>query len=63
MTATQIREWGTLLGPAGCALMMWRYDSVAMGRADNQKAMADVAAKLGTVARRECVRADQGSAR
>jgi len=63
MTATQIREWGTLLGPAGCALMMWRYDSVAMARADNQRAMGDVAAKLGTVVRRGCVRVDQGSAR
>jgi hypothetical protein len=63
MTATQIREWGTLLGPAGCALMMWRYDSVAMARADNQRAMGDVATNLGTVVRRGCVRADQGSAR
>jgi len=56
MTATQIREWGTLLGPAGCALMMWRYDPVAMARADNQQAMGDLAAKLGTVPRRGCVR-------
>ena len=56
MTATQIREWGTLLGPAGCALMMWRYDSAAMGRADNQRAMGDVAAALATMPARACVK-------
>jgi hypothetical protein len=37
-------------------MLMWRYDSVAMGREDNQRAMREVAAALGTVGRRECVR-------
>ena len=56
MTATQISDWGKALGPAGCAMLMWRYDSVAMGRADNRQAMRDVAAALGAVPRRGCAR-------
>jgi hypothetical protein len=56
MTATQIRDWGKLLGPSGCALMMWRYDQTAMDRPDNQKAMADVAAALAKAPRRPCTR-------
>ena len=57
MTATQIRDWGMLLGRSGCALMMWRYDETAMTRPDNQQAMKDVAAALATTRRRACVRA------
>jgi hypothetical protein len=56
MTATQIREWGKALGPAGCAMLMWRYDSVAMARADNVQAMRDVAAALAKLPRRACAR-------
>jgi hypothetical protein len=56
MTATQIRDWGKALGPAGCAMMMWRHDSVAMGREDNVRAMREVAAALAGLARRGCVR-------
>jgi hypothetical protein len=56
MTATQIRDWGKALGPAGCALLMWRYDSLAMGRPDNQQAMRDVAAVLAKVPQRGCTR-------
>jgi hypothetical protein len=56
MTATQIRDWGKLLGPSGCALMMWRYDQTAMDRPDNQQAMADVAAALAKAPRRPCTR-------
>ena len=56
MTATQIRDWGKALGPAGCALMMWRYDSDAMERPDNQQAMADVAAVLARVPNPGCAR-------
>ena len=57
MTATQIRDWGKVLGVAGCAMLMWRYDSVAMGRTDNLVAMREVAGVLGTAARRGCARA------
>jgi hypothetical protein len=56
MTATQIRDWGKALGPAGCAMLMWRYDSLAMGRPDNQQAMRDVAAALAKVPQRGCTR-------
>jgi hypothetical protein len=56
MTATQIREWGKALGPAGCAMLMWRYDSLAMGREDNVQAMRDVAAALAKVPQRGCTR-------
>ena len=56
MTASQIRDWGKLIGPSGCALMMWRYDEAAMARPDNQQAMADVAAALAKAPRRPCTR-------
>jgi hypothetical protein len=56
MTATQIRDWGMALGPAGCAMLMWRYDSLAMARADNVQAMRDVATALAKVPERGCTR-------
>jgi hypothetical protein len=56
MTASQIRDWGKLLGPAGCALLMWRYEPAAMERPDNQQAMRDVAAALAKAPRRSCAR-------
>ena len=56
MTATQIRDWGKALGPAGCAMLMWRYDSLAMGREDNVQAMRDVAAALAKAPQRGCTR-------
>ena len=56
MTATQIRDWGKTLGPAGCAMLMWRYDSLAMGLADNQRAMREVAGALATAPRTPCAR-------
>lgn len=56
MTATQIRNWGKALGPAGCAMLMWRYEDKAMGLPDNQQAMRDVAAALAKAPRRACTR-------
>jgi hypothetical protein len=56
MTATQIRDWGKALGPAGCAMLMWRYEDKAMGLPDNQQAMRDVAATLAKAPRRACTR-------
>jgi len=58
MTATQIRTFGQTLGPSGCAMLMWRYDSLALARNDNQQAMRDVAAALATAPRRACTRAE-----
>jgi hypothetical protein len=35
---------------------MWRYDSLVMGRPDNQQAMRDVAGALARVPERGCTR-------
>jgi hypothetical protein len=43
MTAAQVREWGVLLGSAGCAFVLWRYDDVYMSDPENQRAFTDVA--------------------
>src|SRR6478736_6756172 len=51
------RDWGTALGPSGCALLMWRYDSEAMEWPENGDAMRDVLAALAEVPRRACGRA------
>ena len=56
MTAAQIRDWGKTLGPAGCVMLMWRYDETAMAQPDNQQAMRDVAAGLARAPRRRCTR-------
>jgi len=56
MTADQVRDWGRLLGVAGCAMSMWRYDAEFMGKADNQQAFRDVAATLAAVPGRPCRR-------
>ncbi len=39
MTPDQIREWGTVLGSAGCALTMWRYEPEYFNRSDIQRAI------------------------
>ena len=46
MTAAQVATWGKALGPAGCVLVMWRYDDLYMSRSDNQGAFGDVARAL-----------------
>lgn len=56
MTAAQVRQWGTVLGVAGCALMMWRYDPAFMSQAANQQAFKDVAATLARAPGRRCQR-------
>ena len=48
MTAAQVREYGRVLGPAGCALLMWRYDDEFMANPANQQAFRDVAALLAS---------------
>ena len=54
MTPQQVRDWGIILGEAGCALMMWRYDDTFMAKAENQAAFGEVAKRLATVPRRAC---------
>jgi hypothetical protein len=56
MTAQQVRDWGILLGTAGCALTMWRYDEKFMEDPENVRAFRDVAARLATLPARPCRR-------
>jgi len=46
MSASELRDAGLILGPAGSGLLMWRYDSTIMGQAAYQSAMDDIAADL-----------------
>jgi hypothetical protein len=48
MTASELRDAGLILGPAGSGLLMWRYESTIMGQAAYQSAMEDIAADLRT---------------
>jgi PKD repeat protein len=60
MTADQVRDWGRLLGSAGCAMSMWRYDQAFMAKAENQQAFNDVAATLAAIPGRPCRRSAGG---
>jgi hypothetical protein len=55
MTPAQIREAGTALGTAGCALLIWRYDAKLM-TPDNKQAFKELGAKLKTLQPRSCRR-------
>jgi hypothetical protein len=54
MTAAQVREAGQVLGPAGCALLMWQYDLAFMVNPANQQAFHDVAALLASLTAPSC---------
>lgn len=56
MTPEQIRDWGTLLGTAGCAMLLWRYDDSFMADPANEQAFRDVAGRLATLPHRSCGR-------
>ena len=56
MTASQVRNFGRVLGVAGCFLTGFRYDSVFMANADNEQALRDVVATLGTRRTVSCIR-------
>jgi hypothetical protein len=56
MTAAQVREWGQLLGAAGCGLNLWRFDADFMSQADNVQAFKDVAARMATLPSKACRR-------
>ncbi len=56
MTAAQLREFGRVLGPAGCAMLMWRYDDAFMADPDNALAFRDVGSLLVTAQRKSCRR-------
>jgi len=48
MTPAQIREIGSVLGVAGCALMVWRYDKELMSNHENLEVFKDLGAMLAT---------------
>ena len=54
MTPDQVREWGKLLGRAGCALMAWRYDASFVAKPQNQAAFSTVAITLAHLSPRGC---------
>jgi hypothetical protein len=56
MTPQQVRDWGIALGSAGCALVMWRYDSAFMSKPVNVQAFGEVGAALARVPARSCRR-------
>lgn len=56
MTAEQVREAGRVLGPAGCFLAGWRYDSAFMAQPQNQQAFRDVIATLSARPATNCIR-------
>jgi hypothetical protein len=56
MTAGQVRNWGKVLGTAGCGLTMWRYDATFLSKPDNAQAFKDVAAHLASLEAKPCRR-------
>lgn len=56
MTPAQVEEYARVLGPAGCALLMWRYDDAFMAKAANQAAFRNVAAMLAAHESQGCRR-------
>ena len=56
MTAQQIRDFARVLGPYGCALMMWRYDSTMMADPEYQRAFKDVATMMAAAPSKSCRR-------
>jgi hypothetical protein len=54
MTPAQVRDWGKLLGQAGCALLSWRYDGTFMARPENQAAISDVTITLSRLPQAPC---------
>jgi hypothetical protein len=43
MSATNVLDWGKILGPAGCGLMMWRFDDAFMSKSANITAFKSLA--------------------
>jgi hypothetical protein len=56
MPADSVRRWGQLLGPVGCGLFLWRYDTFYMANAENQRAFSDIAAVMAAAPGRSCRR-------
>jgi len=56
MTPEQIREFGLTLGPAGCGMLMWRYNSDFVLDPKNQLAFQAIASHLATLPAKACRR-------
>jgi len=56
MTPDQVREFGRILGPPGCGLVMWRYADDFMANPENKRAFQDVADFLATQPAKSCRR-------
>jgi hypothetical protein len=56
MTPQQVRDWGLLLGKAGCGLYMWRADDQFMANSANVQSLRDLAAGLGAAPKKACYR-------
>jgi PKD repeat protein len=54
VTPEQLRDWSKVLGPAGCAMLGWRYDGAFMAKPENQAAISDVAMTFSQLPRRPC---------
>jgi hypothetical protein len=54
MTPQQVRDYGLILGPAGCGLVMWRYNTEFMANTGNREAFKDVADRLATLPAPSC---------
>jgi len=57
MTPTQLRNFGLILGSAGCALNMWRYEAEYFNNPENQSALRVIADSLAKLPRKSCTRA------
>jgi hypothetical protein len=56
MTPDEIREWGQKLGPVGCGLFLWRYDSGFIAQPANQQAFKELGAMMASAPRKSCGR-------
>jgi len=56
MTPQQVRDWGLLLGKAGCGLFMWRADDQFMANSGNVQSLRDLATGLGATPKKACTR-------
>jgi hypothetical protein len=56
MTAAQVRNYGSVLGPAGCGLLMWKYDSLFMANPDNRLAFQYLGDMLARTSGKSCTR-------
>jgi PKD repeat protein len=56
MLPQQLLEYGKVLGPAGCALLAWRYDATFTNKPENIGAISELATMLAGLPRSPCIR-------